>query len=117
MAQGVVSGPMGDKWKYRAALSYNDTDGYLDNTYLHDQADPLKDLSGRVRFTWQPSDNVTGDFRYSTSQIDTTALYFVINDDYGLPASATGGIHINGPHNDPNDTSVPIRVNNPGEGI
>jgi iron complex outermembrane receptor protein len=117
MAQGAISGPMGDKWKYRAALSYSDTDGYLDNTYLHDQADPLKDMSGRVRFTWQPTDNVTGDFRYSVSHIDTTALYFVINDDYGFPPSATGGIHINGVHNDPNDTSVPIRVNNPGEGI
>ncbi|HET7132972.1 MAG TPA: TonB-dependent receptor plug domain-containing protein, partial [Gammaproteobacteria bacterium] len=112
MAQGAVSGPMGDKWKYRAALSYSDTDGYLENTFLHDQADPLKDVSGRLRFTWQPNDNVTGDFRYSASHIDTTALYFVINDDYGFPASATGGIHINGPHNDPNDTSVPIRVNN-----
>jgi iron complex outermembrane receptor protein len=117
LAQGAVSGPMGDKWKYRAALSYADTDGYLDNTYLHDQADPYTDFSGRVRLTWQPNDNVTGDFRYSASHIDTTALYFVINDDYGFPASATGGIHINGPHNSPNDTSVPIRVNNPGEGI
>jgi len=117
LAQGAVSGPMGDKWKYRAALSYSDTDGYLDNTFLHDKADPMTDLSGRVRLTWQPNDNVSGDFRYSASHIDTTALYFVINDDYGFPPAATGGIHINGPHNSPNDTSVPIRVNNPGEGI
>jgi len=86
-----VSGPMGDKWKYRAALSYSDTDGYLDNTYRNDKADPYKDFSGRLRFTWDPTDKVSGDFRYSASHIDTTALYFVINDDYGLPPSATGG--------------------------
>jgi iron complex outermembrane receptor protein len=116
MAQGAISGPMTDKWKYRAALSYSDTDGYLDNTYLNEKADPYKDLSGRLRFTWEPNDNVSGDFRYSKSHIDTTALYFVINNDYGFPPSVTG-VDITGPANDPSDTSVPIRVNNPGEGI
>jgi iron complex outermembrane receptor protein len=72
-----------------------------------------------LRFTWQPSDNVTGDFRYSASHIDTTALYFVINDDwteFGVPAGASG-VTVTGTPNDPNDTSVPIRVNNPGEGL
>ncbi len=117
LAQGTIGGPINDKWKYRAALSYSDTDGYLDNTFLDKKADPYKDVSGRLRFTWEPSDKVTGDFRYSASHIDTTALYFVINRDYGLPPSAIGGIHINGVPDDPNDTSVPIRVNNPGEGI
>ena len=116
LTQGSVSGPMGDKWKYRAAISHSDTDGYLDNTYLNQKADPYKDTSGRVRFTYNPNDNVSGDFRYSASHIDTTALYFVINDDYGL-GSALTGVTINGTPNDPNDTSVPIRVNNPGEGI
>jgi iron complex outermembrane receptor protein len=117
LAQGSISGPLGDKWKYRAALSYSDTDGYLDNTALNDKADPYKDLSGRVRFTWQPSDNVTGDFRYSASHIDTTALYFVINNDYALGAGLTG-VNVSGnQYNNPNYTGVPIRVNNPGEGI
>ena len=63
-AQGVVSGPLGDgDWKYRASLSYSDTDGYLDNTYLNTEADPYKDTSARVRLTYEPSDNVSGDFR------------------------------------------------------
>ena len=120
LAQGAVSGPISDKWKYRAALSYSDTDGFIENTYLNQKADPYKDFSGRLRFTWEPSDKVTGDFRYSASHIDTTALYFVINDAwarYGIPASATG---VNVPPadvNNPNYTGVPIRVNNPGEGI
>src|SRR5262249_16924193 len=90
---------------------------FLDNTYLNKNADPYKDLSGRLRFTWQPTDKVTGDFRYSTSNIDTTALYFVINNDYGFGSAATG-VHVSGDqYNNPNYTGVPIRVNNPGEGI
>jgi iron complex outermembrane receptor protein len=116
IAQGAISGPLGesDEWSYRASLSYTDTDGYLDNEYLNTQADPYKDTSARVRFNWHPSDSVSGDFRYSRSEIDTTALYFVINNDFGF--TAVNGIRTPVP-NDVNDTSVPIRVNNPGEGI
>jgi len=126
MAQGAISGPMGDAWKYRASLSYSDTDGYLENEHLHDQADPYKDVSGRVRFTWEPSDKLRGDFRYARSEIDTTALYFVINDDQrtlgsfvGVPnANELSGVTVAPADvNNPNYTGVPILVNNPGEGI
>ena len=117
LTQGAISGPISDKWKYRIALSHSDTDGYLENTYLNQKADPYKDTSGRIRFTWDPSDKVSGDFRYSASHIDTTALYFVINNDYGLGPALTG-VNVSGnQYNNPNYTGVPIRVNNPGEGI
>ena len=78
------SGPIGDKWKYRAALSYSDTDGYLEKRFLTRRPIRTRTSPAALRFTWEPSDKVTGDFRYSASHIDTTALYFVINDDYGL---------------------------------
>jgi iron complex outermembrane receptor protein len=117
LAQGAVSGPIGDKWKYRAALSYSDTDGFLENEYLNQKADPYKDFSGRLRFTWEPTDKVTGDFRYSTSNIDTTALYFVINSNTGGPPASTGITIPAGAEQNPNYTGVPIKVNNPGEGI
>ncbi len=117
LAQGNVSGPISDKLKYRAALSYSDTDGFLDNTYLNQKADPYKDFSGRLRFTWDPTDKISGDFRYSASHIETTALDFVINNDYGLGSGLTG-VNVSGnQYNNPNYTGVPIRVNNPGEGI
>jgi iron complex outermembrane receptor protein len=116
MAQGAISGPIGesDTLSYRASLAFSDTDGFLDNEYLNTQADPYRDTSARVRFNWHPSDRVSGDFRYSRSEIDTTALNFVINNDFGF--TAVNGIRTPVP-NDVNDTSVPIRVNNPGEGI
>ncbi|HLF10784.1 MAG TPA: TonB-dependent receptor, partial [Gammaproteobacteria bacterium] len=116
LAQGTISGPLGDSdaWKYRLSLSRADTDGFRKNQYLNERADPYTDTSARVRFMWEGSDNVTGDFRYARSKIDTTALHFVINNDFGF--GAINGISTPVP-NDVNDTSVPIRVNNPGEGI
>jgi iron complex outermembrane recepter protein len=128
MAQGAIGGPLGnsDAWKYRASLSLTDTDGFLDNEFLGDQADPYKDISGRVRFTWEPNDRVKGDFRYARSDIDTTALYFVINDDFrglgsfvGVPnANQLNGVTVAPADvNNPNYTGVPILVNNPGEGL
>ncbi|MEO8465504.1 MAG: TonB-dependent receptor [Gammaproteobacteria bacterium] len=126
--QGAISGPLGDSkaWKYRASLSYNDTDGYLENEYLHQKADPYKDVSGRVRFTWEPNDRVKGDFRYAHSGITTTALYFVINDDQrglgaavGVPnANVLSGVTVAPADvNNSNYTGLPILVNNPGEGL
>jgi iron complex outermembrane receptor protein len=128
LAQGSVSGPMGDggNWYYRASLSRSDTDGYLDNEYLNEKADPYRDTSARVRFDWRPSDRVTGDFRAAYSKIDTTALYFVINDDWrtlgsfvGVPnANELAGVTVpTADVNNSNYTGVPILVNNPGEGI
>jgi len=95
--RGSASGPLGesDTLKFRATASYVDTDGYIDNTYLGDKADPYKDLSGRIRLQYQPSDTFSADFRLSASQLDTQALYFVIAAEV-------------------DDTSLPVRVNNAG---
>lgn len=114
--QGSVSGPVGDSdtLKFLAAMSHSDTDGFLENTFLNDQADPYQDTSARVKLLWEPSDRLRTDARLSISQIDTTALYFVINNDFGF--GAVNGLNVPVP-NDANDTSVPIRVNNPGEGL
>ncbi len=97
-AQIVGSGPLGssDTLKYHAALSYYDTDGWIDNVYLGDEADPFKDTSVRLRLIGDPNDRLRWDARYYQSQVETQALYFVISP------------------NGANDTSVPVRVNNPG---
>ncbi|HEX6998566.1 MAG TPA: TonB-dependent receptor [Gammaproteobacteria bacterium] len=96
-AQVLAGGPLGgsDTLKYQANVSYFDTDGYLWNTYLQDEPDPFKDTSVRLRLIGDPSDQLRWDGRVYHSKVETQALYFV-----------------NG--NDANDTSIPIRVNNPG---
>lgn len=97
-AQLMGNGPLGnsDTLKYHAALSYYDTDGWIDNVYLGEEADPFKDTSVRLRLIGDPSDRLRWDARYYRSEVETQALYFVIS-----PEGA-------------NDTSIPVRVNNPG---
>ena len=87
-----VSGPLNDELKFRLAGSYYDTDGLIPNTYLGE----YKDFSLRGTLLWQPSDNFSVDVRGSLSQLRTQALYFNIVSDV-------------------NDTSLPVRVNNPGQ--
>ncbi|MGH8177706.1 MAG: TonB-dependent receptor [Steroidobacter sp.] len=93
--RGGLSGPITDTLKYRASLSYFDTDGYIDNALLREEADPFTDLSGRLRLLWEPTDDFTADLRFSMSQVETQALYFNITESV-------------------NDTSLPVRVNNRG---
>lgn len=95
--RGTASGPIGDSgdWKYRVTGSYVDTDGYIDNEYLDDRADPYEDTSARVRLTYEPNDTFSADFRLSASMLETQALYFTIDAEA-------------------DDTKLPVRVNNPG---
>ncbi len=92
------SGPLAgsDKLKYHAAVSYFDTDGYIDNTYLHEKADPYKDVSAHARLLWDATDKLHTDARVFVSRLNTQALYFNIT-------------------NNVNDTSLPVRVNNAGQ--
>ena len=93
-----VGGPIGgsDTWKFQLSGSYLDTDGHIDNPFLGEEADPFQDLSARLKLIYEPSDSFKADFRLSFSQVDTQALYFNITEQV-------------------DDTSLPVRVNNPGE--
>ncbi len=95
--RGAVSGPIGksDTWKFRASGSYVDTDGWIDNPFLGEEADPYKDVSGRLMLRWDPTDRFSADLRLSASALESQALYF------NIAAEA-------------DDTSLPVRVNNAG---
>ena len=90
-----ISGPLSDTVKYRVSGSYRDTNGYLRNTFLNEDADPAKDLSVRGNLLFEPGNGWTADLRASYARLETQALYFNIV-------------------NDVNDVSLPIRVNNRG---
>ncbi len=90
--RGAVSGPLNDSGtlKYRLAGSWVDTDGFIDNKYLDEEADPYEDLSLRARLIYEPSETFSADFRLSGSQLDSQALYFTIDaeaDDTDLDVS------------------------------
>ena len=95
--RGSVGGPIGDSDTLRFIVSgsYLDTDGYIDNPYLGEEADPFEDTSGRARLIWEPTDSFTADLRVYGSKVDTQALYFNITESV-------------------NDTSLDVRVNNRG---
>jgi len=93
--RGGVSGPISDKLKYIASGSFLDTKGYIRNVFLNEDADPFKDVSGRLRLLWEPSKELSADVRVYASGVRTQALYFNITESV-------------------NDTSLPVRVNNAG---
>jgi iron complex outermembrane receptor protein len=104
-----VSGPIGDNAGYRASVNYYETDGFLHNVFLNESVDPVENLSGRVRFVWEPSDDFAADFRVSIDDLSTRALYFVIpRDDEANPFSSFFT-----PPN-ANDVTSPIQLDNPG---
>ncbi|MEE4108866.1 MAG: TonB-dependent receptor plug domain-containing protein, partial [Halieaceae bacterium] len=92
--RGTVSGPLSDDIRFRLSGSYMDTDGFINNTFLGEEADPVKDASARLRVIWDVTDAFSADFRLSYSMLDTQALYFRIAPEA--------------------DDLLPVRVNNPG---
>jgi iron complex outermembrane recepter protein len=106
--QGVVSGPLTDTLKMRAAVSYFNTDGHLTNIDTVDQsaahkADPVKDFNARLTFLYQPTADFTADLRLSTDQLNTRGLYYIV-PPFGSPD-----------FNNPNFVSQPINLNNSGK--
>jgi len=108
-AQAGISGPLGDIFKYRASLSYYDTDGFLPSTFLGGKADPVSDLSGRVRLSFEPNDTFSGDVRLSFDNLDTRGFYFVIPRDDESNAFASFTTPPNA-----NDVKSPIQVDQTG---
>jgi iron complex outermembrane recepter protein len=109
--QGAISGPIDTEGtlRYRLSANYYNTDGYIENDYLHDKADPYKDYSGRLRLVWKPTDRFTGDLRLNYDRVETTAYYFVIpRSDESNPLTS-----LSSPPN-ANDTTTPITNNNLG---
>jgi iron complex outermembrane receptor protein len=94
--RGSVSGPVAPTLRFRLAGSWYDTKGFIRNTFLHEDADPVKDLALRGTLLWDPTPNFSADLRASTDHLRTQALYFNIVSDV-------------------NDTSLPVRVNNAGK--
>src|SRR5438876_121492 len=91
----ALSDPISNTLKYRATASFFDTKGYIPNVFLDENADPFRDVSGRLRLLWEPSKELTADVRVYASRVRSQALYFNITESV-------------------NDTSLPVRVNNAG---
>jgi iron complex outermembrane receptor protein len=110
-AQLAVGGPIDSAGtlKYRASVSYFNTDGYLENSYLGTKADPYRETSGRLRLIWKMNEQWTADLRFFGDYVDTTAYYYIIpRDNEANPFSS-----FTTPPN-ANDVTSPIQTNNLG---
>ncbi|TAD80801.1 MAG: TonB-dependent receptor, partial [Sphingomonadales bacterium] len=93
--RGGISGPIADNVKFRIAGSWYDTDGFIPNTFLGDEADPVQDFSLRGNLLIEATDQLTFDLRASVNQLRTQGLYYNIVNDV--------------------NTIAPVRVNNAGQ--
>lgn len=93
--RGGISGPLADNVFFRVAGSYYDTNGFIPNTFLGENADPVEDFSLRGSLLIEPASNLSIDLRGSMNLLRTQGLYYNIV-------------------NDVNDIA-PVRVNNPGQ--
>jgi iron complex outermembrane receptor protein len=94
--RGGVSGPISNGIKFRVAGSFYDTDGFINNPYLGEEADPYQDLALRGNLLFELGSDLELDVRGSLDRLRTQALYFNIVTDV-------------------NDTSKDVRVNNAGQ--
>ena len=79
--RGGVSGPIADGVKFRVAGSWYDTEGFIPNTFLGEDADPVEDFSLRANMLVEATDRLTFDLRGSMNQLRTQGLYYnIVND-------------------------------------
>jgi iron complex outermembrane receptor protein len=95
-ARAGISGPISDAVKFRLSGQYKDNEGYINNPFLGEEADPYENLGLRGNLLFDLGGGFEADFRASLDQVHTQALYYNIVTDV-------------------NDTSLPVRVNNAGQ--
>ncbi len=111
--QAVISGPISDTLGFRGGVSYTNTSGHIENTFLHAKADPVTDLNARIKLLYRPTDAFSADFRLSADRLWTQALYYNIGY-YNLPFLPFPPYSVLTVP-DVNNTSLPVQVNNPGK--
>ncbi len=94
--RGNLSGPLAENLKFRVSGAWYDTEGFIPNTFLGEDADPLREFNIRGNLLWMPTPELTVDLRGSVGLLRTQAFYYNIV-------------------NDVNDVSLPVRVNNAGQ--
>jgi iron complex outermembrane receptor protein len=114
-ANAMFSGPIiEDTLLGRIAVSTSQTDGFYENIFSNqdDVVDFIEDTSVRGRLIWNPTDDLSFDFRGGYSKVEAGAINF--NASFAIPAfvDAFGGANYD---QDPNDVDFRFIFNTPGE--
>ena len=110
--RGGVSGPVAENVFFRVAGSYYDTDGFIPNTFLGEDADPVNDYSLRANLLVEATDRLTIDLRGSMNRLRTQGLYYNIVADVNDIAD----VEVNNPgQNDRDINNVSLKVEYAGD--
>ena len=110
--RGGISGPLADNVFFRVAGSYYDTDGFIPNTFLGEDADPVKDYSVRANLLVEATDRLTIDLRGSMNRLRTQGLYYNIVADVNDIAD----VEVNNPgQNDRDINNVSLKIEYAGD--
>jgi outer membrane receptor protein involved in Fe transport len=84
--EGAVSGPLSDRFRFRAAANYRDSEGYVQNLTLNRKEPQRKDYTLRGVLEYDLADNLTANFKAEYSKFDTVGRQIEILNE--RPATA-----------------------------
>jgi iron complex outermembrane receptor protein len=117
-AQAVFSGPIvKDQLLFRVAGSFSNLNGYFNNVYLNETADPYQDATVRGLLKWTPYEALTVDLRLNYSHTNSSSLNYVYQStlfDPAHPCFADPTNPFGGPAANPNTVSYDFCANNRG---
>jgi iron complex outermembrane receptor protein len=116
--QAVVSGPIiKDELLFRLAGSFSTLNGYFNNVYLNETADPYQDATVRGLLKWMPIEGLTADLRLNYSRTNGSSLNYQYQGtlfDPAHPCFADPTNPFGGPTANPNTVSYNFCANNRG---
>jgi outer membrane receptor protein involved in Fe transport len=68
--EGFIESSFTDTFAARVAYRYNETEGYVSNTFLGEDEPELESESYRITLAWEPTDNLATTFKYSHSDAE-----------------------------------------------
>jgi iron complex outermembrane receptor protein len=78
-----ASGGISDRAFYSVSTHFEDRDGFIENVFLNEKADPFRNKSYNLRFTFLPTDRLSIDVKGYYSETDASGLYYVTGDFEG----------------------------------
>ena len=83
---GSVSGPLSETLKGSLTYSHREQDGHFENTFTGSDSsvDFFEDDTARARLIWEPSDELSLDFKLGYSEVSAGAINF--NAAFAIPA-------------------------------
>ncbi|MFK8020000.1 MAG: TonB-dependent receptor [Pseudomonadales bacterium] len=67
----MVSGPLSDTFGARLVVKRDETDGYMNNTFLNRDERQAENTVARIVLDWLPTDDLDLSFKYETGKSDT----------------------------------------------